>query len=258
MKKSFSILKIVSVVALLFFSTSVNAQKFFKKLSDGLTKVEKAGDKLIKTGDKVLGTANSLTDDDKKAESDSTTVDWNKVKFYTAKAVYEVDEEGKEVLDESGNKVYRVFLVDQDGQKVSSEAVKTQIATVNKKVGAIVAKVGTGALVGALTGGKDKLKSTLIGAATGLGLSVGDITKAISLKKDLNRQKKVLEAYERNFDKEGKPTSAQINAKDLKALAVNLGEATAEATSKIKEELASEAYNNSTTVLDDLMENLDK
>lgn len=259
MKKHLSVLKIVSVAALLFCSSSVNAQGFLKKLSKGLDKVEKTTNKVLDASDKVLGTtSNGLTDGNTTAnpESDSTTVDWSKVKFYSAKAVYEVDDEGNEILDESGNKKFRVFLVDQDGQKVSSEAVKEQIATVNKKVGIIVAKVGGGAVLGALTGGKDKLKSTLIGAATGLGLSVGDITTAISLKADLKRQKKVLEAYERNFDKEGNPISAKIDSKDLKDLAINLGEATAETTSKIKAELESEEFNNSTSVLDGLMDNL--
>lgn len=254
MKKTFFNLKMVAVASLLFFSTSVNGQGFLDKLSKGLSAVESASNTLESASDKL----NSLTADDNNTESDSTVVDWKNVKTYTAKAIYEVDDEGKEILDEGGNKKYRVFLIDQNGQKVSPEAVKAQIATVNEYVGIIVAKVGSGALLGALSGGKDKLKSTLIGAATGLGLSVGDITAALSLKKDLNRQKKVLEAYQRNFDAQGKPISANIKSADLKALAINLGEASAESTSKIKEELASEAFSNSTTVLDDLLDNLNK
>lgn len=253
MKKTFLNLKMVAVASLLFFSTSVNGQGFLDKLSKGLSAVESASNTLESASDKL----NSLTADNN-TESDSTVVDWKNVKTYTAKAIYEVDDAGKEILDEGGNKKYRVFLIDQNGQKVSPEAVKAQIATVNEYVGIIVAKVGSGALLGALSGGKDKLKSTLIGAATGLGLSVGDITAALSLKKDLNRQKKVLEAYQRNFDAQGKPISANIKSADLKALAINLGEASAESTSKIKEELASEAFSNSTTVLDDLLDNLNK
>lgn len=95
MKKHLSVLKIVSVAALLFCSSSVNAQGFLKKLSKGLDKVEKTTNKVLDASDKVLGTtSNSLTDGNTTAnpESDSTTVDWSKVKFYSAKAVYEVDD----------------------------------------------------------------------------------------------------------------------------------------------------------------------
>lgn len=251
MKKLFSLLRVLPVAALLAFAMPMQAQGFLKKLSKGLDKVAKAGDKAVSTASN-LNEAAGYT-----ASGDSTTVDWAKVKTYTAKAYYETDDNGTAKLDASGNKVYRVFLVDQDGNKVSQEAVKAQIATVNKKVALIAAKVGGGAAVGALLGGgKDRVQSALAGAAAGLGLSVGDITKALALKKDLGRQKRVLEAYQRNFDKEGNPIKATVDAKDLKTLAINLGEATAESTSKIKAELEGEAYNNSTTVLDDLLNNL--
>lgn len=115
-----------------------------------------------------------------------TTVQWSNVPVYSAQKVVETDADGKEVLNEDGTPAYRVFLIDQNGNKRSKEAVDAQIKQVNNAVLRITAKVGAPLLLGILTGKKDV---AIIGSLTGGLLSIGDIVSAYKLKMSLGKQK---------------------------------------------------------------------
>ena len=93
--------------------------------------------------------------------------------------------------------------------------------------------------VGALTGGA---KGALIGLAAGLGLSVDDIILIIKLKKDINKQKKALEAYRKSFDEEGNPTTAQVDSKTIKTLGLSDDNAVEKTTAQIQAELSKPEY----------------
>ena len=205
--------------------TTVSAQGFLKKLAKS---TENATDTEKK--DATTETSEATTED-KIKESD--------IPFYTCQKVYETDDEGNRLKNDDGTDKYRVFLVDRNGNKVSSEVVAAQSKQINEAILAIAAKVAAGGLTGALSGGT---KGALIGVAAGLGLSVNDITLIVKLKKESNRQKKAIEAYKKSFDEEGNPITAEIDKKTLKDLNLSEENAVAESTAKIKEELSKPDY----------------
>lgn len=149
-----------------------------------------------------------LMADDSEDNDSVKPLKWDKIPVYSAKKVTLTNEDGTPMLNEDGTPVTRVFLVDQFGNKRSWEAVNEQYRKLDKAVTRIIAKVGGGAIVGALTGllvskDKDKGKGAAIGAvagaAGGLALSAKDIKQAKAQKKSLKQQKKLLEAYQKTF-----------------------------------------------------------
>ena len=155
--------------------------------------------------------------------------------------VYLKDEAGNDVLNADGTKAYRVYLVNQKGQKITSEAAAAQSKQINKAILTIAGKVGLGAAIGGLSGGKE---GVLVGVATGLGMSVSDIMLIVKLKKDINKQKKVLEAYQKSFDEEGKPLDASVDPAKIKDLSIDTKNAVSDTAEKLKGELLTEAPTN--------------
>lgn len=98
-----------------------------------------------------------------------------------------------------------------------------------------------GAAIGGLSGGG---KGALVGVATGLGMSVSDIMLIVKLKKDINKQKKVLEAYQKSFDEEGKPLDASVDPAKIKDLSIDTKNAVSDTAEKLKGELLTEAPTN--------------
>ena len=212
---------------LLVFNQSAHAQ-FFKKLG-------KAVGKAATTVDKV---SNSLSTDGQTA-SDTAKINWDKIPVYTARIVKVVDADGNPVLNEDGTPDYRVFLVNQFGEKRSPETVKAQIKIVNQRVLAILGKVGGGALLGALSKGA---KGAAVGAAAGAVASADDIAIATKMKKSLRQQDKLLQAYEKNFTEEGKPVNATVDVKKLDGLNLTDDNASSMTAADIKKELEDEKF----------------
>ena len=191
---------------------------------------------------KLKKTAESVTTETPEKETTASTTDKIKeseIPFYTCQKVYETDDTGSRLKNEDGTDKYRVFIIDRSGKKVSPEAVAAQTKQINAAILAIASKAAVGAGIGALNGGA---KGALLGVATGLGLSVNDIKLVIKLKKDSNRQKKAIEAYQKSFDEEGNLVVAEIDKSTLKDLNIDESNSTNEATSKIKEELSKPEY----------------
>ena len=132
-------------------------------------------------------------------------------------------------------------MVNQKGQKITSEAAAAQSKQINKAILTIAGKVGLGAAIGGLSGGKE---GVLVGVATGLGMSVSDIMLIVKLKKDINKQKKVLEAYQKSFDEEGKPLDASVDPAKIKDLSIDTKNAVSDTAEKLKGELLTEAPTN--------------
>ena len=66
----------------------------------------------------------------------------------------------------------------------------------------------------------------------------------VKLKKDINKQKKVLEAYQKSFDEEGKPLDASVDPAKIKDLSIDTKNAVSDTAEKLKGELLTEAPTN--------------
>lgn len=234
-----SILSKVVVVALLFVSGQASAQSWLKK---ALKTVENTAEAVSNVAESADSTAS--------AAQEGKSIDWDSIPVYSAQKVVITDAEGNPVLNEDGTEQYRIFLVDQFGNKRSKEAVKEQQSTVKKALGNIVAKVGIGAGLGALS---NKGEGALTGAIAGLALSADDIVKAKEHLKSLKQQKKLLEQYSENFTDEGVPVNASVDLSKLEDL--NLSDTAISASADdIKKELESADFSKTATgtSLDDI------
>lgn len=238
MMKTTNLMKAVTLAGMLFvFNQGANAQ-FLKKLGKS---VEKAAKTVEKTADGLE--SNSLT------KSDSVAIAWDKVPVFSAQKVNMVDASGKPVLLEDGTQDYRVFLVDQFGNKRSAESVKAQVKVINERIVAILAKVGLGAGIGALQNG---VSGAAIGAATGAVASIDDINMARKQKKSLSQQKKLIEVYQKNFTEEGKPVNAKVDVKKLAGLDLKEDNTLSMTATDIKKELDNDNFNSTDTSAWDL------
>lgn len=210
----------------------------------GMCTVEASAQGFLKKAKAAVSSVTSSSSDDTTiAAADTTSNKLNKddIPVYHCEMVYLKDEAGNDVLNADGTKAYRVYLVNQKGQKITSEAAAAQSKQINKAILTIAGKVGLGAAIGGLSGGKE---GVLVGVATGLGMSVSDIMLIVKLKKDINKQKKVLEAYQKSFDEEGKPLDASVDPAKIKDLSIDTKNAVSDTAEKLKGELLTEAPTN--------------
>lgn len=210
----------------------------------GMCTVEASAQGFLKKAKAAVSSATSSSSDaTTTAAADTTSNKLNKddIPVYHCEMVYLKDEAGNDVLNADGTKAYRVYLVNQKGQKITSEAAAAQSKQINKAILTIAGKVGLGAAIGGLSGGKE---GVLVGVATGLGMSVSDIMLIVKLKKDINKQKKVLEAYQKSFDEEGKPLDASVDPAKIKDLSIDTKNAVSDTAEKLKGELLTEAPTN--------------
>ena len=214
----------MAVVALLAVGGQASAQGFLKKLK--------------KTTEKVTETVNTVTGNETtEATGTDTTVvkkiNWEALPVYKAQQVYELTAEGDTVKNDDGTAHFIVILVDQFGNRRTPETVKAQQKKVNDAIAKILVKVGGGALVGGLAKGG---KGALVGAGAGVLASVNDIKQAKKWKKVLNQQKKLLEAYNKNFTDEGTPKDSKVDPSTIAELNLDKSEIISASTEKIKEQ----------------------
>lgn len=134
---------------------------------------------------------------------------------YDAVPVYTIKEVKDGTTNADGTENVAYLLVDQFGNIRTAAAVKEQQKTLNKALLMILAKVGGGAGLGALSGGGT---GALVGGAAGALASADDIKKATQLKKTMSAQKKLLATYEKNFTVEGKTTSAKVDVTKVEGI----------------------------------------
>ena len=227
------IIKGVFTLMLLFgANVSINAQGFLDKL-------KKVTDKVAEKSKTIVGKSNATS---------TAIINWDSIPVFHAEVTVIVDAKGNPVLNQDGTQQVRVFLVDQNGNKRSAESVKAQIKAINKSIGLILAKVGSGTATGALVGGgKAAAAGAVAGAVAGTLASIDDIKNATAQKKSLIQQKKLLAAYEKNFTAEGVPVNAQVdvsNPADLDLKPETKKSATAE---QVMQELANADFQTSDT-----------
>lgn len=228
MMKSLSV-KLAIALVMLAVCGSVQAQGFLKKM-------KQAAEKVTKQVENVTGTTTEATS----TEEAEKNIKWSDIPVYTAQKFLITDEAGQQLTNEDGTPMYRVFLVDQFGNKRSAAAVKAQQQKLNSALLSILAKVGGGALIGGLTGGKE---GALTGAAAGGLASIDNIKEAKKQQKSLKQQEKLLAEYQQNFTEEGLPVDASVDTSKLTDLGLKEDNVTTITADNIKQELASTEFN---------------
>lgn len=227
---------------------SADAQGILSKVSKALSK----GTDTSKTT-----TSASLTDGDgaadtSTAEEDSTSIDWDAIPIYHLQVINETNDDGTPMLNPDGTPVTRVLLVDQFGNYRSQEAVEAQRKALKKYINQIIAKVGGGAALGAVTGliaggKKNKVGAAAIGAGAGAVagalLSLGDIKRARAMNKSLKEQDKLMEVYRMNFTNEGEKVDAAANIDNIEGLTLDKESAVSKTASEIKDLVKSDTFN---------------
>ncbi len=191
----------------------------------------------------------SASSSDASSSTATTENKINKSDFhkYEARKVYITDDSGARIKTAAGTDSYTIQIFDVSTDTptmVSKEAVDAQITAVNKAVLAIAAKAAVGAGIGALSGGGS---GALAGLAAGIGLSIDDIKTIISLKKDISKQKKVLEAYEKSINEEGQLIEAELDKDSKKALGDLDKTATEMKASDLKAAMEKDSYKTAPT-----------
>ena len=246
--KTFVCRWLFTLLLLIISAGSANAQGFLSKASKLLGKV---------TSTTQTTTASSLADgaaenDSITAEGDSTSIDWDAIPIYHLQVINETNDDGTPMLNPDGTPVTRVLLVDQFGNYRSQEAVDAQRKALKKYITQIIAKVGGGAALGAVTGllaggKKNKVGAAAIGAGAGAVagalLSLGDIKRARAMNKSLKEQDKLMETYRKNFTNEGKKVDAAANIDDIEGLTLDKESAVSKTASEIKDLVESDTFN---------------
>lgn len=237
-----------TLLLLVISAGSVHAQGLLGKASKLLGKVANTS----KTTTASSLTDNDGTDEDDMAEGDSTSIDWDAIPVYHLQVINEMNDDGTPMLNPDGTPVTRVLLVDQFGNYRSQEAVEAQRKALKKYINQIIAKVGGGAALGAVTGlisggKKNKVGAAAIGAGAGAVagalLSLGDIKKARAMNKSLKEQDKLMEAYRKNFTNEGEKVDAAANIDDIDGLTLDKESAVSKTASEIKDLVESDTFN---------------
>ena len=144
MKKTIFV-KALFVIALFSVCGSASAQGFLKKLGKAAKKMaENTTEVATTTDNSTPSLASALTTN----ADGSQTFSWDSIPQYHAEKVYLTDEQGNKINNTDGTPSYRVFLVDQFGNKRSKSAVEAQHKRIKTQIGQIWAKVGTGAVAG--------------------------------------------------------------------------------------------------------------
>lgn len=220
-------------------SADASAQGFLKKVSKGISKVTNAVEKATDTVSEITDTANATeTPDD--ANADVKSINWEAIPHYSLQKVFLVDDEGNNLLNEDGTQRYNVYLIDQNGNRRSKEAVKAQNKAIMLRCTAMLAKLTATTAVGAKKGG---VGGGLLGGGIGLLASAGDIKMIKKQIESLKEQKKLVEFYSQNFTDEGEPKDANIDITKATGIEFNDSNTVSQTTAQIKEELASESYN---------------
>ena len=251
--KTYLIRSMIACVLLVVPVTEMSAQGLLSKLSKAVDKVAGTkGNKSTTTTDSSLAEGDSAAAPDGEEENDSTTIDWDAIPVYHLQIVNETNADGTPALNADGTPITRVMLVDQFGNYRSQEAVEAQRKSLKKYIGTIIAKVGGGAALGAVTGllaggKKNRGAGAAIGAAAGavagVLFSLGDIKRATAINKSLKAQDKMMETYRKNFTNEGVPIDAAANVESIEGLDIDKDTAVSKTADEIKAIVDNDTFN---------------
>lgn len=228
MKNVFKVLVIVTFMVM-GSVTEASAQGFFKKLKKAVGTVTNVVTNPIGTATKALVGESASQDESSESEDEDekpSQVDQfiNDPMSFSVAKVTAKDEDGNVLKNDDGTEQYRYLLLDQNGNVCNAETARKMVNSRLKSIGTVVAKVGGGAALGALTGGllsDKKLKAKniigggLTGALAGLAASVDDIAKIKQINTALKNFKETIAVYQKNVTEEGTPIDASVDLAKL-------------------------------------------
>lgn len=201
-----NLFRIVALAMFFVIGTSMGfAQGFLGKLK-----------KASETVTNITSTENKDSQQEEKNDSLSSEEFLKNVPNYRVIKVTDKDSSGNVINNEDGTVSYRYFLVDKNDNICDVNTAKKHLNKALASGAAIIAKVGVGAGVGALTG--KGAKGALVGAGAGLLASAGDIKNVKEQVKLMKECKKVLSEYEKTFTEEGKMIDANTDLTDVNGL----------------------------------------
>ena len=194
-------------VVSLFLVQGVSAQKWLKKVNEGLDAL----------GGKTEQSAQ--TDSNQLADTIDAKAFLNNAPTFEVKKVTVLDEKGDTIRNDDGTIQYHYLVYDKEGKVCHPETAKKLTNAALKSGGLILLKVGGGAaagsLFGALSGGKKGAKEGAVkGGLTGVVLSAGDMKNIKEKTKELKAYKAALEKYQATFTDEGLPRDAEADISD--------------------------------------------
>lgn len=194
-------------VVSLFLVQGVSAQKWLKKVNEGLNAL----------GGKTEQSAH--TDSNQSADTIDAKAFLNNVPAFEVKKVTVLDEKGDTIKNDDGTIQYHYLVYDKEGKVWDSETAKkvTNAALVSGLT--ILAKMGGSAAIGGIAGKKSGKKDAWIGAAAGLAvgavLSAEDIKNVKEKNRELKAYKNMLEKYQMTFTEEGLPREANADISEF-------------------------------------------
>lgn len=231
--KTFILKSLLLVAAFTLATTDVSAQKFLKKLEKFANKTEEVVNALD---------ANSQQPAADAAQQDTANVDPKEMlanaPLFSVKKVTQLGEAGDTLKNEDGTVMYQYLLFDQNGKVCERNTARKELGKAMKSFGIVLAKVGGGTALSALSKGKKfKLKDGLIGAGVGLLASAGDIKKMKEHVVKMKACRKVLKAYETTFTEEGTPIDASVDLTNVDGINFTECEEITCDANKLKQEL---------------------
>ena len=133
-------------------------------------------------------------------------------------------ETGDTIRTKEGTVKQKVLMYDKDGHICDPSYIDRVISSRKKAYAKIIAKVGSGAALGAgvalLKGGnaKDAVLAGAAGAAAGLAFSVKDIKTIKQQNKTLKAYEKEIAEYRKNFNEQGEPLEENYDISSFKYL----------------------------------------
>lgn len=221
MKKNVLLRSMAIVFAIALGTTTVSAQKF-------LNKVKKATESVISTDSE----STSVTEE---GDGPSVKEFIESVPSYSVKKVIEVDDDGNVLKNEDGTEKFSYQLIDKNGNVCDVNAANKHLKAAWASAGIVLAKVGGGAAVGALSS-QDKKKGALIGAGVGALTSANDIKNVKEQVKLMKECKVVLDAYQKTFTDEGLPKDASIDLTNVDGIDFTKSEQITKSAADVKAE----------------------
>ena len=195
----------------LFFVESISAQKWLKKVNEGLNKTNE-----------VLNNLNGSTEQEQATQPKDTVSAKDFLEnapTFEVKKLTMLDANGDTMRYEDGSIQYHYLVYDKDGKVCHPETAKKLTNAALKSAGIILLKVGGSATAGGLIGKKAGGKKgawigTAAGVALGSALSANDIKNIKTKTKELKAYKQALEKYQTTFTEEGLPRDAEADLSD--------------------------------------------
>lgn len=238
---------LVAVSLFAFGAADAQAQGFLKKLGKGIEKVANTGTEVLEKSTDVLNAfsaTDSLSTDNASTGNQLTKEQlFEDVPFYTVKKVVGLDEAGDTLRNDDGTLIYRYYVFDKDDKACDADVAQKMVKSRLKAYGAVLAKVGGGAALGALSGlmkknAKEALTGAAAGGLAGLSMSGPELKKIKELNKSLKEYNKTLEAYRKTFNEEGIPLDASIDLSDVDGIDFTKSEELTKDAAEVKAELA--------------------